>query len=996
MPGQDSTITDAADELFLAGICRPIRSVSGEVAEEVLSDLREAGSDQPGLIAFLAKDSRNRDLLLASLALSPHLRGIATTHPECVLPTFVEAPDGLLNRLVEDAREAWRTHPTEPDIMRRLRELKRQLAFSLAVYDLRRVLEARKVTSWLSAFARAAASSAVNHVLMAAHNSGKLVLNDTEDPSRASGLAVIGMGKLGSGELNYSSDIDLVVIYDPQAGIVKDEGEATRIFSRMIRRLIKILQERTGDGYVFRTDLRLRPDPGSTALALPYEIAMRYYEDRGQTWERAAYIKAGVVAGDLQTGGAFCRDMTPFIFRKYLDYVAIADIHSIKRQIHAHKGFGEITVLGHNVKLGRGGIREIEFFAQTQQLIAGGRMPALRTRPTERTLAALAEQGWIDHKTEILLRDAYWFLRDVEHRIQMRRDEQTHLLPDSEEELCELALMMGFESAESFSDTFRKTLELVEGHYDRLFEQDKDHPVEEGSFVFAGDDDDPDTLETLGRMGFQRPSEVSSTVRTWQSGRYRATRTDAARHRLADLMPRLLQTFADTGQPDETLVKFDTFLSALPAGIQLFSVLGSNSGLMSLLVNILGAAPKLATVISRKPNIFDGMLDPALLSELPVRRVLSDRLDAFLNGEFAHEEILNRLRIFAAEQKFLIGVRLLTGAISGERAAWAFTDIADLTMQAALAAVTREMEAVHGRVAGGKVTIVGLGKLGSLEMTADSDVDIILLYTHDPDCPESDGDNPIDPVRYYTRLTRRLIAALSAPTAEGVLYEVDMRLRPSGNKGPVATNIKAFSRYQREEAWTWEHMALTRARVVAGDQTLALDVWEVLDDVLFAVRDVKKSAKSMAEMRRRIADEKRPANVWDLKLVPGGLIDIEFIAQFLRLHAGHVLDDLPAPGAETRSTLEALGPVMIGANETATLVDALHLYTQIQQVIRLCLESQFDPETAPHAFRELMLGCVDFPDFDTLVAHLKDTAQAVTDVFTRTIVEGKLRVETRD
>ncbi len=992
MPGKDPTTAGPADEFSRAGICRPIRPARGESAREASGHLLEAASDRPELVTFLTEESRNRDLLLASITLSPHLRGIATAHPECILPTFAETPDRLLDRLVADARQAWRTHPSEAGLMRRLRELKRQLAFSLALYDLRRALETRRVTAWLSAFARAAASSALNHSLMAAHDSGRLALKHKEEPSRSSGLAVIGMGKLGAGELNYSSDIDLVVIYDPQAGIVRDRREATRTFSRMIRGLVRILQERTGDGYVFRTDLRLRPDPGSTALALPYEMAMRYYEDRGQTWERAAYIKAGVVAGDLQTGSAFCREMTPFIFRKHLDYVAIADVHAIKRQIHAHKGFGEIAVLGHNVKLGRGGIREIEFFAQTQQLIAGGRMPALRTRPTERTLAALAEEGWIDRQTEILLRDAYWFLRNVEHRIQMRRDEQTHLLPDNEEELGELALMAGFERADAFADTLRNTLELVEGHYDRLFERESAQPVGEAGLVFASDDDDPGTLEALGGMGFQRPSEASATIRAWQSGSCRATRTGAARHRLAEIMPRLLQTFANTGRPDETLVKFDAFLSSLPAGIQLFSILGSNSGLLSLLVNILGAAPKLATVIARKPNIFDGMLDPALLSELPVRRVLSKRLDAFLGGEFAHEEILDRLRIFAAEQKFLIGVRLLTGAISGERAAWAFTDIADLTMQAALAAVTREMEAAHGRIAGGKVTIIGLGKLGSLEMTADSDVDIILLYTHDPDCAESDGDKPVDPVRYYTRLARRLIAALAAPTAEGVLYEVDMRLRPSGNKGPVATSINSFRRYQREKAWTWEHMALTRARVVAGDQSLARDVWEVLDEVLFAARDVRKSARDMWEMRQRIAEEKPPASLWDLKLVPGGLMDIEFVAQFLRLHAGHVVADLPAPGAETRSTLEALGPAMIGESETATLVKALQLYTQIQQVVRLCLEERFDPDTAPRAFRELMFGCVDFPDLDTLAAHLEDTAQAVRDVFTRTVVEGRLRV----
>ncbi|WP_419915019.1 bifunctional [glutamine synthetase] adenylyltransferase/[glutamine synthetase]-adenylyl-L-tyrosine phosphorylase [Hoeflea sp.] len=976
--------------MSVAGYGQPIRSVSTELSQELLNDLRNNAPDHPDLLEFLDEDTPQRDLLLAAMTLSPYVCELALGRPECVMPVFRSDPEVLLDGLVEQAKDAWREYPAEADLMRRLRVLKRRLAFSLAVYDLGRTLETRKITAWLSAFARASVSATVNHLLSSGHNGGKLALKDTDNPSRGSGFAVIGMGKLGSSELNYSSDIDLVVIYDPQAGIVKERDEATDVFSRIVRRLIHILQERTGDGYVFRTDLRLRPDPGSTPLALPYDAALHYYEGRGQNWERAAYIKADVAAGDLQTGSAFCRDLTPFIYRKYLDYVAIADIHSIKRQIHAHKGFGDISVYGHNVKLGRGGIREIEFFVQTQQLIAGGRMPALRTRPTEVTLAALAAAGWIDHDTEASLSGAYWFLRDVEHRIQMRRDEQSHVLPDNDEELEKIALMMGFEGREAFSDQLRATLKLVEEHYARLFEHEKGLTSGTGNLVFTGDDDDPGTLETLGRMGFERPSDMSRIIRTWHYGRYRATQTAAARKRLTDLMPELLQIFADTGRPDETLLKFDAFLSGLPAGIQLFSLLGSNSGLMSLLVSILGSAPRLASVISRKPHVFDGMLDPTLLAELPTRDVMSERLEAFLDGDYAYEEILDRLRIFAAEQKFLIGVRLLTGAINGERAARAFSHLADLILKAAILAVQSEMEAAHGRVAGGTLAIVGLGKLGSLEMTAESDVDMILLYSHDPDCVDSDGKKPIDPVRYYTRFTQRLVAALSAPTAEGVLYEVDLRLRPSGNKGPVATHIRAFSKYQREEAWTWEHMALTRARVVAGDTAIAAEAQDVIADVLSRTRDIEKTAADVEDMRKRIEDEKPAKNIWDLKLIQGGLIDIEFVAQFLRLHESRLGRDGPEPGTRTKSILETLAPPMIGEDAAATLMEALKLYTQISQIIRLCLEERLDLESAPLAFRELMLRGVDFPDIGALEAYLDETAQAVRAIYTRTISQRQL------
>lgn len=963
----------------------PIRAASQEAFDRALRDLLSAATGFPELGAFLQSDTPARQLLLAAMTLSPYLNDIARTHPADVLRTMRSRPETLMQELVTDARDAWKQYPAEAGLMTRLRQLKRQMAFSLALYDLARVFQTPRITGWLSTFARAAVCAATDHLLLSAHKAGKLSLKDVEEPSKGSGLAIIGMGKLGSGELNYSSDIDLVVLYDPQAEIVTDEDEGTEVFSRLVRKLIRILQERTGDGYVFRTDLRLRPDPGSTPLALPYDAAMHYYGARGQNWERAAYIKASPAAGDMVTGKSYCRDLAPFVYRKYLDYGAIADIHSIKRQIHAHKGYGEIRVRGHNVKLGRGGIREIEFFVQTQQLIAGGRMPWLRTRQTDETLAALAEARWIDPEAEEVLRKAYWFLRDVEHRIQMRRDEQSHILPEDEEEFRQVSLMMGYDRPEEFSSQLLETWALVEDHYAQLFENESVLASEAGNLVFTGDGDDPDTISTLAKMGFERPSDMSRIIRTWHYGRYRATQTSSARERLTELMPVLLQAFSDTKRADETLLRFDAFLSGLPAGIQLFSMLGNNPGLLSVLINIMASAPRLAEVISRKPHVFDGMLDPALLAELPDRANLAERLEAFLVGDFAYEEILDRLRIFAAEQKFLIGVRLLTGAIDAERAGRAYTYLADLAVQAATQAVQGEMEQAHGRVCGGRVAIVGLGKLGSLEMTAESDVDLILLYTHDADCVQSDGARPVDPVRYYTRFTQRLIAALSAPMAEGILYEVDFRLRPSGNKGPVATHIRAFRKYQMEQAWSWEHMALTRARVVAGDPWLKAEAEEVFDTVLGRKRDIAALADEVAAMRQRIEVEKPPANIWDLKLIPGGIIDIEFIAQFMRLQAPAM--ELPVGDCNTltKGVIECFGAKMIGEGDTETLLEALALYTRISQITRLCLDGKFDPQKSPKAFVDLMLRRVDFPDLSTLEAHLELISGSVREILERTL-----------
>jgi glutamate-ammonia-ligase adenylyltransferase len=859
------------------------------------------------------------------------------------------------------------------------------MSFMLALADLAGLFHARETTRWLSRLADAAVAAAIDHLLLAGHHGGKLMLKDPESPSEGSGLIVLGMGKLGAFELNYSSDIDIVVFFDPEAGILPDPSEATEIYGRMMRRLVRILQERTGDGYVFRTDLRLRPDPGSTPLAVPVEAALIYYEGRGQNWERAAYIKARPMAGDLAAGAGFLRELVPFVFRKYLDYAAIADIHSIKRQIHAHKGHGAIAVKGHDVKLGRGGIREIEFFAQTQQLIAGGRMPDLRERRTEDALKALSGANWIRPEIAEEMTQGYWFLRDVEHRIQMVRDEQCHRLPETETELKRIAFMLGFADTASFGEKLETVLRMVERRYAKLFEQETKLSSADGNLVFTGQNDDPETLKTLSKLGFSRPEDMSRVIRTWHYGRYRATQSVEARERLTELMPDLLSAFGNSKRADEALLRFDGFLKALPAGIQLFSLLGNNPGLLSLVVTIMSAAPRLADIVAARPHVFDGMLDPGLMAEIPTRDYLGERLSIFVGGARHYEDVLDRLRIFASEQRFLIGIRLLTGSITGVQAGRAFTDLADLIIEQALSAVLTEMGQVHGAYPGGQVAVMGMGKLGSFELTAGSDVDLILLYDYDAEALESDGAKPLDAVRYFTRVTQRLIAALSAPTAEGIIFEVDLRLRPSGNKGPVATRINAFRKYQQEEAWTWEHMALTRARLICGDESLMENARGVINDILVLPRERARIAADVAEMRALIDKEKPPKDHWDFKLMPGGLIDIEFLAQYLRLVHPHA----PlAPGADRTGTAAALAGAageLLSADDLDTCLSALKLYTELSQIIRLCVEGGFEPKDAPAGLIERLCAAADVPSLKLIEAEIKRLSKSVRSIFLSTV-----------
>lgn len=978
LTGSRHSLVEVAD-----GLLKPLNKSELKLAQ---TDLQKIGKSEPAVAEMLKADGTLRDFITTALTLSPYLREIANIDTAIVATAISEPLEPRIEAMIAEARSCWKPAangeaPSEAEVMSRLRIIKRKVAFLVALADLARIFDGRVTTGWLSRLAEASVSAAIDHLLLATHDGGKVTLKEVTAPGEGSGLIVLGMGKLGASELNYSSDIDLVVFFDEQAGIVADPDDAIEIFPRLMRRLVRIMQERTADGYVFRTDLRLRPDPGSTPLAISFDAAMIYYEGRGQNWERAAFIKARAVAGDIQAGEQFLRGLVPFVFRKYLDYAAIADIHSIKRQIHAHKGYGAIAVKGHNVKLGRGGIREIEFFAQTQQLIAGGRMPALRCRGTEETLAELTKAKWIDEETRDELTEAYWFLRDVEHRIQMVHDEQTHLLPETETDLKRIAFMMGFDDTPSFATRLVEVFKTVERRYARLFEQETKLSTETGNLVFTGQADDPDTLNTLRKLGFERPSDISRVIRTWHYGRYKATQSVEARERLTELTPELLRVFGESNRADEGILRFDSFLSGLPSGIQLFSLLGSNPALLSLIVNIMSSAPKLAEVIAAKPHVFDGMLDPGLMAELPTRSYLAERIRGFLAPARYYEEVLDRLRIFADEQRFLIGIRLLTGAIRGAMAGRAFTHLADLVLEAVLDAVMKEISTAHGDFPGGRVAVVGMGKLGTFELTAGSDIDIILLYDYDDEAAESSGPKPLDSTRYFTRITQRLISALSAPMAEGVLYEVDMRLRPSGNKGPVATRIKSFEKYQREEAWTWEHMALTRARLVCGDKELIKEAERIIADVLRSKTDAEKIAKDVSEMRALIEQEKPPASIWDLKLIPGGLIDIEFIAQYLRLVASTKGIAIEEDDFNTAGQVKLVGAELMDRDDMELCLATLSLYTDISQLIRLCIDGLFEPKEAPAGLIDLVCRAADCPDIKTLEGEIKRLSKAIRKVF---------------
>ena len=910
---------------------------------------------------------------------SPFLWDLAASDPARLLRVLESDPEQHLASLF---RQATRTVPAMKDeaaAMRALRRLKSEAALLIALADIGGVWPTMRITRALTDLADTAVGAAVGFLLRDAARRGRFKPRDEAHPEAGSGYIVLAMGKMGAGELNYSSDIDLIVFYDPD--VLPDSGEAAAFYVRITRGLVKLLQERTADGYVFRTDLRLRPDPASTQIAVSIPAALNYYGSVGQNWERAAMIKARPCAGDIAAGESFLKELSPFIWRKYLDFAAVADVEAMKQQIHAYRGHEDIAVEGHNIKLGRGGIREIEFFVQTQQLIAGGRHPELRGRETLATLATLVEGGWIDQGARADLEAAYLFLRTIEHRLQMVADDQTHTLPAESGALDRFARFAGYKDRDAFAETLLGHLRKVQQHYARLFEMVAGSP-ERPALSFPEKSDSRETLDRLGEMGFKKPLEASATVRRWLSGSYSSLKGETARRQFTELVPLLIDRLSRSESPDAALMALDRFLSGLHAGARLFALLNQHPDLISLVALVLGTAPRLADILALYPQAIDALLEPSFFGALPDEDKLAAGLKRSLDEAASYEDLLDRLRMFAQEHMFLVGARILSGTVSAEQAGEAFARLADVVIRELHRNVEEIFARQHGRIRGQQTALLALGKLGGREMTATSDLDLIIVYEFDAEHPQSNGERPLYGAQYFARLTQRLISALSAQTNYGALYNVDMRLRPSGRAGPVATSLDAFASYQETDAWTWEHMALTRARVVSATPAFAAKIEGVICNVLGRRRDVGVIAEDVADMRRAIAAEKGEGSRWDMKYAAGGLIDLEFIAQYLQLvHAADHPDILDPSTARVLDKARRLG--VLPADEADVLRPAAVLFHNITQILRLCLPGPFDPKTAGTGLLALLARAADVPNFATLDAHLAETQSKVRASFER-------------
>lgn len=866
-----------------------------------------------------------------------------------------------------DGALAWAKAAGEgaPSVASALRREKLALAVALGVADLAGALPLLRITGELSAFADRALDAAI----------AEAIRRRVPD-AKPAGFIALALGKHGAGELNYSSDIDPILLYDPALLPRRDRDEPGEAAQRVARALMEIMSHADHEGYVFRVDLRLRPASEVSPLAIPIEGALTHYESSALAWERAAFIRARACAGDITAGENFLSAIRPFVWRKSLDFGAIAEVGRLSGRIRANHHGAKVPGPGFDLKKGRGGIREVEFFAQIHQLIHGGRNPALRLRGTRASLDALAEAGIIAADDAYLLGESYDRLRMVEHRLQMVADQQTHSLPLDAGALENVARLDGLADGLALVAELSAITEQVGQRYDRLVAE---HAGEDNSTAVSVPRGGAALAAEIERLGFPEPDVLAARIEGWRSGKLRVLRSEAARAAFDAVQPRLLAAFAAAPEPLHALLRWEQLLTNLPSAVNLFRLLEARPGLADLVARVLCLAPPLADALARRADLLDPLIDASAF-DLPGG--ISELAEAMARGEADddYEALLGRVRRKVGEIRFALGVQLIESTTDPLAIAAALARTAEAAVAVLAAATIAEFERVHGRVAGSDLVIMGLGRFGGGALTHASDLDIVYLFSGGH-AGESDGARPLGATLYFNRLAQRISAALSVPTAEGALYEVDTRLRPSGAQGPLAVSLDSFARYQRENAWTWEHMALTRARPLFGPQAAQDALGEIIRAELTRQRDPATLRTDVLAMRAEMARHKPAKGPLDVKLLRGGLVDLEFVLHYLQLREGRGLS--PALS-------EALDGLSDAGLVPSSLGTAYRLMGRLLVAARLLAPDTAEPPKAARAVLAKACGCADWP---TLMADLGSARQEVAAAWATTFDE-KLEIET--
>lgn len=855
-------------------------------------------------------------------------------------------------------------------IKKELRINRKLHALFVALCDLTGYWNIERITLALSDFADASVQTAFKAAFYE-HYHQKFKIKIALETIDICDLVVLALGKHGAQELNYSSDIDLIIFFKNPTVPLLPNNFNEQDYIKIAQRLAQILQERTPEGFVHRVDYRLRPDPASTQVAVSFASAHSYYENVGQNWERAAFIKARPVAGNLQIGKEFVKDLKPFIWRKYFDFSSISEIHLMKKQIHSIHGFEERTLSGANIKLGYGGIREIEFFVQAQQLIFGGKNLILRGMQTIPMLYELEKTQWISKRARNDLTEAYNFLRLIEHRLQMVRDEQTQCLPIEKKDLLQIARFCGFSNLSEFRKIFFKHTDKVRHHYSLLFKKEDSKSKENYPLIFQGQEYISETVLRLKNIGFRRPEAVIDIINDWKLGKRRALISSKAREVLNKTITELLEALGKTANPEAALSILDQAFLKMPASVELLTILHSHETLRSLFADLLGSAPRLAQMVMHTPHILDCIIDPAFLT--PIRHTKSlEKQIRYMMGDPTHfEAFLDIIRDTIRQFHFLTGARLLSGLLSPDDLGHVYSGMAEAAIRITFEQVLKEFSKEYGEIQNASFAILGLGRLGSRQMTARSDLDLIMIYDFSPEYRESTGNKKVDVTTYTTRLTQRLIAALSVPTRRGELYEVDLRLRPQGGKGPIAVQVSSFFSYQEEESDLWEHMALTRARVITGDLNFSKLITQEIRKIIKKERSPPDVIREARKMRSYIATHKGDKNPWNFKLARGAILDLDFLAQTIVLiysiHHPRLL------GQRTPRIFQiAMQKGIITESEAEILQKSHGVFYALQQWQRTIFNEDYDDKKIPEFFLYKIASFFGLADSQSLFAYIKE------------------------
>lgn len=958
-----------------------------DAAESALKDLTEfAASSGAEQLMDVLQEPMAQPIFEAVFGNSPFLTRISRRNPNFLGQLMALGPDESLQNILAKIGSLLPSLP-EADMMTSLRQAREELALTVALADVTGIWQLRKVTGALTAFVDAALTATTAHLLCRMHEAGSLKLKNgtSTDQNQVAvdcGLFILGMGKLGSFELNYSSDIDLIVLYDAEK-VPCQSGDGPRaLMVNFVQDLIRVIQTQTADGYVHRIDLRLRPDPASTPAAISTEFAEGYYESRGRNWERAAMIKARTVAGDLAAGKSFLKMMEPFVWRRHLDYAAIEDIRGITRQLQSSNRQKGIKTRDHDIKIGAGGIREIEFYVQTQQLVVGGRNPRLRAAATMSALAEMPDRDGENVSADLM--SAYEFLRRLEHRLQMINDEQTHLMPADDEAFNRVAMFMGFSSPAEFEEELRQILETVHNHYLAQFPEISAAP-EAIHLLLQADGSVPETVAYLEARGYSAPLRVLAILNGWQDRNYRVLQNDRTHELLNDLLPTIVESFGGCLDPDLGLQRFDEFIRNLPAGVQLFSLIHANPWLLELISDVFGTAPAIAEKLSRHNEMFDALLTADFYEPVPARNDLEIQIAERFSDCGSYEEILDAARSWLNDFRLQIGVQQLGNVIDAVKAGESLSAGAEALLARMFAAVSDEFSQKFGTVRGRGMAIIAMGNFGSHELTMTSDLDLILVYDGQDLAGSSGGSSSLSVQQYYGRLSQRFINALTTLTRQGRLFEVDMRLRPSGNQGPVAASLESFTKYHETSSWTWEQMALSRAHVITGHESLRADIERVIRQTLSRPREQPALALDVDDMRARIDREYKTRNIWSLKYVRGGLIDLEFLVQLYVLSYANqypeILDVSPP------KVIDWLGTSGLAPSDDMRRLGAAYTFQRaLQSQIRLCLGAWDSQTEGPTGLRRILGRLNEEKSYEDLTQELSKHQTAVREIYVRVMV----------